>query len=396
MGALEDRSAERQREIGGLVADSSSQDAFLQFFRPQFFQESEEMLEGAETLLLELENDPDSESGFQELFRIFHTLKGNAGMAHEDSIQSLCHIYENRLDAIRTGADKPAGDFFEEALKIVDLLRYAVSNQNPPQIRELLWNEVHRLKSPGGAEASTVPEVEAEVAAPAAGKSPPAAARPEIDTDPRGEFEIWLEGFRRAYLGLKETEQALSDRDAQGLFGLCLPGPDGGESELVSRIGADFPRLRSAALAFGYGLKPLERCKIPPGNEDFEDLQQLFLYLAEAVEEDLGSRSWFRAMPMKRLRDFKAFQAVYRQLPSVVFVKLSIPYERLIMDATAFDILHRISSDPNHWISFIFSRTDKLGKAAALLEWGLGDKASVFYSGYEAARILLEDRDFAV
>ncbi|MFZ5896184.1 MAG: chemotaxis protein CheA [Myxococcota bacterium] len=68
-----------------------------------FHRETEELLAALEEGLLELESSRDSRDCVDRLFRVAHTLKGNAGMVGFSEFVRLTHAAENVLDRLRAG-----------------------------------------------------------------------------------------------------------------------------------------------------------------------------------------------------------------------------------------------------------------------------------------------------
>ncbi|MBZ6493857.1 chemotaxis protein CheA [Natrinema longum] len=66
-----------------------------------FVQESEERITELNNALLTLEEDPDDEEAMDQIFRIAHTLKGNAGAMGLEPASDLAHAIEDLLDAVR-------------------------------------------------------------------------------------------------------------------------------------------------------------------------------------------------------------------------------------------------------------------------------------------------------
>lgn len=74
-----------------------------------FASEAEDLLGLAEQALLnldDLDNEPDTIEGVNDLFRTFHTIKGAAGLFGLDAIVDFTHIVENVLGATRAGSRK--------------------------------------------------------------------------------------------------------------------------------------------------------------------------------------------------------------------------------------------------------------------------------------------------
>ncbi len=68
-----------------------------------FSEESGEMLEEIENILLKLEDDPDDSSLINELFRSVHTIKGAAGLFGFDNVVSFTHVTESVMMKVRDG-----------------------------------------------------------------------------------------------------------------------------------------------------------------------------------------------------------------------------------------------------------------------------------------------------
>jgi len=67
-----------------------------------FFEESDSHLEIAESALLNLENNPDDLDLINELFRVTHSIKGNAGLVGLTDIHAVATEMESILDVLRT------------------------------------------------------------------------------------------------------------------------------------------------------------------------------------------------------------------------------------------------------------------------------------------------------
>ncbi len=64
-----------------------------------FLAESEEGLDRMEERLLALETDPATPGAVPEVFRVVHTLKGNAGIFGFEAVASMSHGLEDTLEA---------------------------------------------------------------------------------------------------------------------------------------------------------------------------------------------------------------------------------------------------------------------------------------------------------
>ncbi|GAB4213284.1 MAG: chemotaxis protein CheA [Rhodoferax sp.] len=85
---------------------SQSSDAdqdFIAAAMPAFISEAGEQTEAIETLLLELEEQPDNRELLDSLFRCAHTVKGSAGIFGLGKVVEFTHHVETLLDKLRDG-----------------------------------------------------------------------------------------------------------------------------------------------------------------------------------------------------------------------------------------------------------------------------------------------------
>src|SRR5262245_62911659 len=75
-----------------------------------------------EAVLLQLEASPGDTKLLNDLFRPFHTVKGNAGVLGFTSIQDLAHKVETLLDLARSGQHVLGAAEIDVVLRAVDLL----------------------------------------------------------------------------------------------------------------------------------------------------------------------------------------------------------------------------------------------------------------------------------
>ena len=68
-----------------------------------FFEESRELLEQMESILLDVESEAISTEQMNALFRTMHTIKGSAGLFAFDEIVHFSHQVEDVLDQLRSG-----------------------------------------------------------------------------------------------------------------------------------------------------------------------------------------------------------------------------------------------------------------------------------------------------
>jgi two-component system chemotaxis sensor kinase CheA len=75
-----------------------------------------------ESTVLQLEGAPADVKLLNDVFRPFHTVKGNAGALGVTSVQELAHCVESLLDLARAGKHLMGPDEFDIVLRAVDLL----------------------------------------------------------------------------------------------------------------------------------------------------------------------------------------------------------------------------------------------------------------------------------
>ena len=93
-----------------------------------FLTETEEQLPTAERLLLEIENQPENANLLHELFRVMHTIKGNAGFLGLRAIIQLTHAMEQYLDSFRNQESENATISTNLMLEGVDAQKMLCAN----------------------------------------------------------------------------------------------------------------------------------------------------------------------------------------------------------------------------------------------------------------------------
>lgn len=87
-----------------------------------FFGEALDHLGTIESVVLQLESAPENTSLLNDIFRPFHTVKGNAGALGVSRVQELAHLVENLLDQCRAGEHAFGPSEVDVTLESVDLL----------------------------------------------------------------------------------------------------------------------------------------------------------------------------------------------------------------------------------------------------------------------------------
>lgn len=127
----------RQDERGGVEAfgapvDEHDDDLSMLEADPElavmFTTEAVDHLNSIEGLLLQLEQAPGDRRLLNDIFRPFHTIKGNAGALGLARIQELAHKVENLLDLARSGRHAVGAAEIDAVLAAVDVLLAMVAN----------------------------------------------------------------------------------------------------------------------------------------------------------------------------------------------------------------------------------------------------------------------------
>jgi two-component system chemotaxis sensor kinase CheA len=95
-----------------------------------FIAEALDHLSTIEATVLQLEEAPDDQKLLNDVFRPFHTVKGNAGALGVKSVQEFAHKVENLLDLARSGTILMSAAAIEVTLKSVDVLTGMISDLN--------------------------------------------------------------------------------------------------------------------------------------------------------------------------------------------------------------------------------------------------------------------------
>ena len=118
-----------------------------------FIQESLELLDVAETCVLELEKEcldhftkdlnPENQELVNKFFRAIHTIKGNSGLFELENIKNLSHNFENLLTKVRDSEIPLKRDLIDISLLAIDRIREMIQNIDKIQdynIKDLVEN----------------------------------------------------------------------------------------------------------------------------------------------------------------------------------------------------------------------------------------------------------------
>lgn len=142
-----------------------------------FLVESEEDLALMEDRLLALEDDPATPDAVAEIFRVVHTLKGNAGIFGFEALASLSHVLEDALEPLRSGHARTPTELVGRLLEALDALRRMLSeavdghdalSAGDRALIDLLHRAAEAAAIPSGAAAPAPARRGADVPGPAA------------------------------------------------------------------------------------------------------------------------------------------------------------------------------------------------------------------------------------
>lgn len=154
-----------------------SNDADLDFIAqamPAFISEAAEQIEAIETLLLELEEQPDNRELLDSLFRCAHTVKGSAGIFGLNRVVEFTHHVETLLDKMRDGDVALTPDISTLLLQCNDQIKFLVDtaadeSADTPEQKDLRADLVIQLRALSEGEAPAAPAAKAvETSAPKA------------------------------------------------------------------------------------------------------------------------------------------------------------------------------------------------------------------------------------
>lgn len=162
-----------------------------------FVAEALDHLGTIEATLLTLEESPDDVTLLNDVFRPFHTVKGNAGALGLTTVQHFAHTVESLLDLCRSGKHRVGSAEIDVVLKSVDLLTALITDiaaraagapgRSLRADRLALLDAVETLMANGSSTLQAVPppattfDLEMPTAAPA----PEPVAEPEAAVSPR-------------------------------------------------------------------------------------------------------------------------------------------------------------------------------------------------------------------
>src|SRR5229473_1996675 len=108
-----------------------------------FIAESEEGLQRMEETLLAAETEPANEGLLDEIFRVAHTIKGNASLLGLPGLTGFAHVVEDLLEAVRARQITLSRELTSLLLSAVDTLRALI----PASSQDVLSPSQEELKN---------------------------------------------------------------------------------------------------------------------------------------------------------------------------------------------------------------------------------------------------------
>lgn len=139
-----------------------------------FLVEAEEILEGLNEQLVELENSPQDKDLLNSIFRGFHTIKGGAGFLSLEAMVNLCHKGEDVFNLLRQGERFVDADMMDTFLKVLDILN-------------TMFDELKSGQYPTAADPAILSQLAAYLDNDSASSAPAEHAAPEPEPEPEPE-----------------------------------------------------------------------------------------------------------------------------------------------------------------------------------------------------------------
>jgi two-component system chemotaxis sensor kinase CheA len=129
-----------------------------------FFEETDELLKDAESLLLRMEETPADKELLNRLFRAAHTIKGTSGMLGFDAVAVFTHSWEDVMDRLRHGDLDATHDVIDTLLGAMDVVKALISEAKGehPCDRDQRDQVLARLRSYIQAQPAPRPPAEAQ------------------------------------------------------------------------------------------------------------------------------------------------------------------------------------------------------------------------------------------
>ncbi|HPN37444.1 MAG TPA: chemotaxis protein CheA [Melioribacteraceae bacterium] len=110
-----------------------------------FYEETNELIQALEKQILKLEKYPHDIVIIQEVFRLLHTIKGNAGMFGLTGVSDFAHLIESIYNLIRNNQIIINKQIINNSIESVDILNVLLNNGN--QVPDIIKFRLDKIKN---------------------------------------------------------------------------------------------------------------------------------------------------------------------------------------------------------------------------------------------------------
>ncbi len=112
-----------------------------------FYSEAEDLIQKIEDNLLILEENPKNNKPIQELFYVYHTLKGLTAMVSLENLSKFIHQFETFLEKNKNLKEqiKNKGKIIDSLFKSLDVIRNTIEKIKKGEVKDLNEQELERL-----------------------------------------------------------------------------------------------------------------------------------------------------------------------------------------------------------------------------------------------------------
>ncbi len=347
----------------------------LASLQSQFYEDASDLLNSGEAILLALEDGNGDTEQLNALFRVFHTLKGNANMVGIESVGRLCHALESILDGVRKGTAPLDESMLQHSFEVIDLLGQIAARADAAPFDDHISQIVGQLEEGGGRSAEKVSASE-PLSAPAVSEVTETEAEDSKATQ-RADFisgkALFLRfagSYGRAVELAGEIQFADSDKSIEQLLDLGMLALD------LRDLGVqlDEGELGRVAIYLEKFVTALLRLQAEYEEITFELLYVLLDEIEDRLRTLLKRVPWFRVEQVEepiQLRNLVGLE-IEEEKEDVLVVELHISEEAFLRSADLFNQCRRLKEERKGPVCFLHANPGVLAKAAQLLGQSIG------------------------
>jgi two-component system, chemotaxis family, sensor kinase CheA len=304
-------------------------------YRQLFFDESSDIINSLNNLLIDLEKNPDNDESINEIFRLCHTLKGMAGMMGFVNIEKLFHDAENLLDLLRNRKIKAEKGLIDILLESLDITEKIIQNIKDTNEEKIDVSEIlERINSISSKDHANIENKE---------NATPSKRREQFVHDFAPNFTITIKlvdgcpikGARLALI-LKSIENFAKISNREELFNLFKSKNEIENPFIFSIFTEKDPSLIKDSLK---DLSELEYANIDPYEKPQEDKSQEEI----AVEEDEGEiKPTTEKEELEKSDEKPQKQKVLKKASKIEFIRLPIQRVDIIMNLIEELVINKI------------------------------------------------------